>query len=177
MIVGPISPKPSEFAIGGASTRAISSQKSACCINVALRPPYSLGQETAAHRPSCSFRCHARRYGNDSSIGFSRHSLQSFGTFVASHARSSSRNADSSTVKFKSIQETPSRCQGQNISAQPRSAPRSTHLTQARLFGTTKSGRIVSRPCQYFLRSSFFRIFPVAVLGRLATNSKDRGHL
>src|SRR5271154_4416946 len=138
MIVGPIRPKPSEFAIGGASTRAISSQKSACCINVALRPPYSLGHETAAHRPSCSFRCQARKYENDSSIGFSRHSFQSFGTFVANHSRSSSRNEVSSAVKFKSIQNTPS-----------------THLTQAPLFGTTKSGRIVSRPCQYFLRSSF----------------------
>jgi len=39
-------------AMGGASRRAISSQKSACCINVALRPPYSFGHETAAQPPS-----------------------------------------------------------------------------------------------------------------------------
>src|SRR6202007_3245137 len=87
---------------------AISSQNSACCISVALRPPYSLGQQTAAQRPSWSFRCHARRYGNDSSRGFSRHSFQSIGAFAASHARSSSRNANSSAVRFKSIDKTPS---------------------------------------------------------------------
>src|SRR5277367_44577 len=103
MIVGPISPSPSEFAIGGASTRAISSQKSDCSISVALRPPYSLGHETAAQPPSYNFRCHARRYGNDSSSGFSRHSPQSFGTFDSSHARSSSRNFVSSAVRFRSI--------------------------------------------------------------------------
>src|ERR1700756_811290 len=103
MIVGPINPSPSEFAIGGASTRAISSQNSDCSISVALRPPYSLGQETAAQPPSYNFRCHARRYGNDSSSGFSRHSPQSFGTFDSSQPLSSSRNFVSSAVRFRSI--------------------------------------------------------------------------
>src|SRR5579864_455811 len=105
MIVGPINPSPSEFAIGGASTRAISSQNSDCSISVAPRPPYSLGQDTAAHPPSYNFRCQARRYGNDSSNGFSRHSLQSLGTFASSQVLSSSRNLVSSAVRFRSIQQ------------------------------------------------------------------------
>src|ERR1700734_2994463 len=103
MIVGPMRPKPSELAIGGASTRAISSQNMAFFINVAPRPPYFFGHETAAQRPSWSLRCQARKYGNDSSIGFSRHSFQSFGRLLASHARSSSRKDNSSLVKFKSM--------------------------------------------------------------------------
>src|SRR5882762_4192449 len=108
MMVGPMRPKPSELAMGGASTRAISSQNRACCISVALRPPYSLGHETAAQRPSWSFCCQARRYGNDSSMGFARHSCQAFGTLDASHSRSSSRNACSSAVKLRSMKKTPS---------------------------------------------------------------------
>src|ERR1700720_2530769 len=105
MIVGPMSPSPSEFAIGGASTRALSSQKRDCSIRVALRPPNSLGHETAAHPPSYNFRCHARRYGNDSSSGFSRHSPQSLGTFASSHVLSSSRNLVSSAVRLRSIRQ------------------------------------------------------------------------
>src|ERR1700721_876009 len=105
MIVGPINPSPSEFAIGGASTRAISSQNSDCSISVAPRPPYSLGQETAAHPPSYHFRCHAPRYGNDSSSGFSRHSPQSLGTLASSQVLNSSRNLVSSGVRFRSIQQ------------------------------------------------------------------------
>jgi len=98
----------SALTMGGASTRAISSQNSACSINVALRPPYSLGQETAAQRLSWSFRCQARRYGNDSSRGFSHHSFQSFGAFAASHARNSSRNADSSAASLSPWKTLPS---------------------------------------------------------------------
>src|SRR4029077_13965948 len=105
MMVGPMSPSPSEFAIGGASTRAISSPKSDCSIRVALRPPNSLGHETAAPPPSYNFRCHARRYGNDSSSGFSRHSPQSLGAFASSQVLSSSRNLVSSGVRFRSIQQ------------------------------------------------------------------------
>src|ERR1700746_3413543 len=55
MIVGPINPSPSEFAIGGASTRAISSQNSDCSISVAPRPPYSFCHDTRAHRASTHF--------------------------------------------------------------------------------------------------------------------------
>src|SRR5882757_9137551 len=108
MMVGPMSPRPREFAIGGASTRDISSQKMDCCIKLAPRPPYSFGHDTAAHPLSYSFRCQAFKYVKDSSIGFSRHSLQSFGTLASSHERSSSRNCFSSEVRFKSIQKTPS---------------------------------------------------------------------
>src|SRR5580700_352548 len=43
-------------------------------------------------------------------MGFSRHSFQSFGTLETSHARSSSRNDNSSVVKFRSMKKTPSRC-------------------------------------------------------------------
>src|ERR1700677_2408243 len=183
MMVGPMRPRPRELATGGASTRAISSQNMACCISEALRPPYSLGHETAAQRPSRSFRCQARRYGNDSSMGFSRQSLQSFGTLEASQARSSSRNVNSSAVKFKSMNKTPS-CylartalcfyllRNKSLSIRPAQAP--DFVLDA---GAPKSGRIVSLPCQYFLRRSFFKIFPVPVLGKLSTNSTERGHL
>src|SRR6202030_868945 len=105
MMVGPMSPSPSEFAIGGASTRAISAQKRDCSMRVAPRPPNSLGHETAAHPPSYNFRCQLRRYGNDSSSGFSRHSPQSLGTLASSHVLSSSRNLVSSAVRFRSIQQ------------------------------------------------------------------------
>src|SRR5260370_5977112 len=108
MMVGPMSPRPREFAIGGASTRDISSQKMDWCIKLAPRPPYSFGHDTAAHPPSYSFRCQAFKYGKDSSMGFSRHSLQSFGTFASSHERSSSRNCFSSAVRFKYILKNPS---------------------------------------------------------------------
>ena len=39
------------------------------------------------------------------------------------------------------------------------------------------SGRIVSCPPQYFLRSSLFKIFPVPVFGKLTKNSTERGAL
>src|SRR3974390_3214414 len=103
MIVGPINPRPKALAIGGASTRAISSQKIACCIKVAPRPPYSFGQETAAQPPSWSVRCHILRYAKDSSSDFSRQLLQSLGTLTSSHERNSSRKATSSRVRFRSI--------------------------------------------------------------------------
>src|SRR5258708_20162924 len=102
MMVGPMSPRPMEFAIGGASTRDISSQKMDCCIKLAPRPPYSFGHDTAAHPPSYSFRCQAFKYVKDSSIGFSRHSLQSFGTLASSHDRSSSQNSFSSAAQLNS---------------------------------------------------------------------------
>src|SRR5260370_31238358 len=44
-------------------------------------------------------------------------------------------------------------------------------------FFVANSGRMVSCPAQYFFRSSFFRILPVPVFGRLGRNSTDRGHL
>src|SRR5579862_9083989 len=105
MMVGPMSPKPRALAVGGAWTRDISSQKIACCMSVALRPPYSLGQETAAQRPPSRFRCHALKYGNVSSSGFSLHWAQSLGMFASSHVRSSSRNWRSSAVRLRSIQD------------------------------------------------------------------------
>src|SRR5215469_7433535 len=150
MIVGPINPSPSEFAMGGASTRAISSQKSDCSISVAPRPPYSLGQETAAQPPSYNFRCQALRYGNDSSNGFSRHSLQSPGTLAANQDRNSSRKAISSDVRFRSIY------------ISPRSLP----------------DPLLRQPaCLTLLRRFLFRIFPVPVFGKLSRNSTERGHL
>src|SRR5579863_3244867 len=41
-------------------------------------------------------------------MGFSRHSFQSFGTLEASQERSSSRNCNSSLVRFRSMSQTPS---------------------------------------------------------------------
>src|ERR1700741_1049017 len=158
MIVGPINPRPKALAMGGASTRAISSQKIACCIKVAMRPPYSLGQETAAHPPSWSRRCQVLRFGNYSSSGFSRQLLQSLGALISSHDRNSSRKATSSPVRFRSI---PVFCSFVG--------PRTAH----HLFCVTR----VAWPCRYFLRKSLFSTFPVPVFGRLSKNSTERGHL
>src|SRR5260370_28978494 len=41
----------------------------------------------------------------------------------------------------------------------------------------TNSGRMVSWPCQYFLRKSFFRIFTVPVFSKPSRNSTESGHL
>src|ERR1700677_2349073 len=167
MIVGPIRPRPSELAIGGASARAISSQKMDCCISEALRPPNSLGQETAAQPASQSLRCQARRYGYDSSSGLFCHAGQSFGAFAASQERNSSRKSFSSAVKFKSIQN--------SLSESEFGSSGQAGLPDS--LAVLKSARSVSCPCQYFLRKSFFRILPVPVLGRLSTKSTARGHL
>src|ERR1700683_607130 len=115
-------------------------------------------------------------------MGFSRQSLQSFGTLETNQARSSSRNVNSSAVKFKSMNKTPS-CylartalfyllRNKSLRIRPAQAP--DFVLDA---GAPKSGRSVSLPDQYFLRRSFFRIFPVPVLGKLSTNSTERGHL
>src|ERR1700730_5591646 len=157
MMVGPISPRPSEFAIGGASRRAISSQKMDCCIRLALCPPYSFGHETAAHPPSYSFCCQARKYGNDSSMGFSRHSFQSFGTLVSSQVRSSSRNCFSSAVRFRSIHDPPSFPLPAIHIAFARDE-QNRHTYAAELFAPDGIvfGGWGSYLCQYFLWSSFF---------------------
>src|SRR6266851_9521494 len=187
MIVGPISPRPRVLAIGGASTRVISSQKIACCVSVALRPPYSFGHETAAQLPSCSFRCQALKYGNDSSMGFSRHSLQSRGALARNHARNSSRNRNSSSERFRSIQRFLSN-RGSDSSPYRESdailllrpdfeGETPSYPVESCALSVTNSGRMVSWPCQYFLRKSFFRIFPVPVFGKLSRNSTECGHL
>src|SRR5450432_2869100 len=139
----------------------------------AASPAYILAIETAA-RASGAFSSRAQPAEYDSSMGFSRHSLQFLGAFEMSQVRSSSRNVDSSAVRFKSMNKTPYICAGPRalyfyVSSEPLvtcvgPAPES-------LVGVAKSGRIVSWPCQYFLRRSFFKILPVAVLGKLSTNS------
>src|SRR5437588_4893677 len=78
------------------------------CMIVASRPPHSAGQLMAAHRPSLSRRCQARRRSMvdmsavppaGPAVSLSRKS----GRCSSSHPRSSARNASSSGVKAKSM--------------------------------------------------------------------------
>ena len=84
MRVGPTIISPSRLAISGASARAISSEKTACSISVAPRPPYSSGQWTPAQPASYILRCQARRYWNAASGSFG---IGSLGTLASSQSR------------------------------------------------------------------------------------------
>src|SRR4051812_27036414 len=88
-------------------------------VTVAARPPHSTGQLIAAHCPSLSLRCHARRRsippvmpcapGDPSGsplCSCSPQSARNFGRFSSSHPRNSSRNAMSSAVWAKSMART-----------------------------------------------------------------------
>ena len=180
MIVGPISPSPSEFAIGGASTRAISSQKSDCSIRVALRPPYSFGHETAAQPPSYSFRCQARRYRKQ----FLEWLLPPLAPILR-NVRFKPRTQLIAELLFFSCEiQIHSMIPFESAAAVSVAADRATRRPQVFfryfvIFGISvlACGRSDARPCQYFFRSSFFRIFPVPVFGNDSKNSTDRGAL
>src|ERR1700722_9300989 len=81
---------------------------------VALRPPYSTGQPTAAQPPPLRSRCHAARRCCDFSPESEESSASSSlarkgGRYSSSHARSSSRNASSSGARAKSTAQEASR--------------------------------------------------------------------
>src|SRR5690625_8040745 len=75
-------------------------------INVASRPPYSLGQETAPQPPSYNFFCQSTKYCLYSvgSSGKERSpSSHPFGRFSSNHVLNSSRKASSCFDIVKSI--------------------------------------------------------------------------
>src|SRR5829696_8969274 len=106
MTVGPPIASPSTLAGEGASARTISSEKIACSMRLAPRPPYSSGQDTPAQPPSFSLRCHWRRNWNPASSSAGGWP----GWLAASHSRSSSRKACSEGERVRST--SPARLSG-----------------------------------------------------------------
>src|SRR5699024_8548112 len=75
-------------------------------INVASRPPYSLGQETATQPPSYNFFCQSTKYcvyAVGSSGKERSPSSHPFGMFSSNHVLNSSRKASSCFDIVKSI--------------------------------------------------------------------------
>ncbi len=97
---GPPITRPSTLAGGGTLARAISSEKIACSIRVAPRPPYSFGHEIPAQPASWSLPCQSRRNSNLASSP----SGSAPGWLASSQARTSSRNACSSVVSVRSTE-------------------------------------------------------------------------
>src|ERR1700683_356915 len=80
-----------------------------CCVSVAPRPPYSLGQLIPTHPPACIFLCHSTRRFQSSAL-LSRmksasppSSLLPLGRLALSQPLNSARNASSSALNLKSI--------------------------------------------------------------------------
>src|SRR5262245_41858498 len=95
MIVGPMNPMPRPLMGGGALARAISSCTIACCIGVALRPPYSFGHSMPMKPASYILRCQALRS--------SRVFGSMAGVLVSNQRRVASRKARSSGASVRSI--------------------------------------------------------------------------
>src|SRR5208282_1569372 len=79
-----------------------------CCVSVAPRPPYSLGQLIPTHPPACIFLCHSTRRFQSSAVPSLMKSLPSslladLGRLALSQPLSSARNASSSALNLKSI--------------------------------------------------------------------------
>src|SRR5271167_1285072 len=82
-----------------------------CCVMVASRPPYSLGQLKPTHPPSCNLRCHFNRRCQSPAPSCNTPSLSSTepllprasGRLAASQLLSSWRKASSSVLKSRSI--------------------------------------------------------------------------
>src|SRR4029453_18290806 len=99
MTTGPPITSPSTFAGAGTLPRTISSEKIACSISVAPRPPYSFGHDRPAHPPLCSCACQRRRHWNaslSSSGGLP-------GWLDSSQTRNSSRKASSLGLRVRSM--------------------------------------------------------------------------
>src|SRR5262245_42306050 len=109
MIVGPAIPMPMTPMCGGASARAISSRKMACCVYRAPPPPYSSGQMSPTYPASYRDRLHARISGASNRVAPPRWPCSPGGRFSSSQARRSVRNAASSGVSRRSIWADPSR--------------------------------------------------------------------
>src|SRR5258708_9712864 len=82
-----------------------------CCVMVASRPPYSLGQLKPTHPPLCNLRCHFNRRCQSPAPSCSTPSLSSseplpprnWGRFAAIQPLSSCRKASSSALNWRSI--------------------------------------------------------------------------
>src|SRR5580692_3795454 len=71
-----------------------------CCVSVAPRPPYSLGQLIPTHPPACIFLCHSTRRFQSSAVPSLMKSppsslLADLGRLVLSQPLSSARNLKS----------------------------------------------------------------------------------
>src|SRR6266852_9324832 len=79
-----------------------------CWVSVAPRPPYSFGQLIPTHPPACIFLCHSRRRFQPSALlsrmkSMPSSALPAFGKLAESQLRNSERNASSSALNLKSI--------------------------------------------------------------------------
>src|SRR5271156_2646584 len=102
-------------------------------------------------------------------MGFSRHSVQSLGTLAASQERSSSRNCNSSGVRFRSMSQTPSGLLQKKI-CETRRAELPQIISGAgfcfgrRWHGEALTHRVLTLPI--FLADVFFQNFSGAGLGQ-----------
>src|SRR4029077_13366544 len=79
-----------------------------CCVSVAPRPPYSLGQLIPTHPPECIFLCHSTRRFQSSELLSRMKSppsslVPALGRLALSQPLNSARNASSSALNLKSI--------------------------------------------------------------------------
>src|SRR5277367_6367534 len=79
-----------------------------CCVSVAPRPPYSLGQLIPTHPPACIFLCHSTRRFQSSALLSRMKSppssdVPALGRLALSQPLNSARNASSSALNLKSI--------------------------------------------------------------------------
>src|ERR1700735_5248407 len=79
-----------------------------CCVSVAPRPPYSLGQLIPTHPPACIFLCQSTRRFQSSAVPSLMKSppsslLADLGRLALSQPLNSARNASSSALNLKSI--------------------------------------------------------------------------
>src|SRR5260370_40259708 len=83
-----------------------------CWVSVAPRPPYSLGQLIPTHPPACIFLCHSTRRFQSSELlsrmkSMPSSALPALGKFAESQLLNSERNASSSVLNLKSIDNPP----------------------------------------------------------------------
>src|SRR6266478_3895741 len=108
MRVGPSRLRPLWHGRIGARTRKYSSSQITCCMKLAPRPPYSLGQEIPTQPAACIFFCQAMRFSSVPRSGAMRWSAASStqisgGRLVSSHRRNSLRKAACSGLSAKSM--------------------------------------------------------------------------
>src|SRR4051812_41582998 len=130
MRVGPKRLMPTVPGRMGARARKYSSSKMTCCMKLAPRPPYSLGQDRPTQPAACIFFCQVRRFSSVSRSGETRWScasstFSSSGRLASSQSRNSARNAASADASAKSMAvlplgpRVPSRAARLNAAQQP----------------------------------------------------------
>jgi len=156
-------PKPRELA-WAAPRRAPSLPKTGLLHQRGTAATVFLGPRTLP-APVMEFCARRADTGNDSSMGFSRHSFQSFGTLDASHAADSvakrllfgsQARSMKKLLRFLGPKQRPAFFEFEtNLSDQPAAGA-----------DEVRANRVLILP--YFLRRSFFRILPVPVFGKLS---------